>query len=397
MTESNRSIEYSTIGILSLAHMLNDMYSNYLPQMLPFLVAATALNATKAAILVSAFTISSSFIQPVFGYFLDRQGKRWLVHVGTLWMAIMLSLTGLVNNYLLLVLLASLAGLGTAAFHPQASTMITVVSGDRKAVLLSTFIAFGNIGFALSPLILVPLFQNYGLSATIYTIIPGIIVALLLYFFAPTNHVLRGGTTPPTLAEVWLSLLKARKELLAITSVIAIRALAYTGLLTILPLYFHEQHLSSITSSHLVFIMLFAGAIGGILGGYISDRFGRKPLTIGSLVLATPCFYGFLYTNGTLSVVLLALAGACLLSSFSVTVVAAQEAIPNNKSLAAGLTMGFAGGVGGLLVIPIGRIGDLYGLSTSISILFLLPLLAGLTALFMRNRPAAKSQRIAAR
>lgn len=388
-------IKYSTIGVLSLAHMLNDMYSNYLPQMLPFLVAATALSATKAAILVSAFTISSSFIQPIFGYFLDRQGKRWLVHVGTLWMALMLSLTGLVDNYFLLVLLASLAGLGTAAFHPQASTMITVVSGDRKAVLLSTFIAFGNIGFALSPLLLVPLFQSYGLTATIYTVIPGIFVALLLYFFAPKDTAL-GGENPPSLIEVLHSLQKARKELLAITSVIAIRSLAYTGLLTILPLYFQAQHLSSIASSHLVFIMLFSGAIGGILGGYFSDRYGRKPLIVGSLLLATPLFYGFIYSQGTLSIVFLALAGACLLSSFSVTVVAAQEAIPNNKSLAAGLTMGFAGGVGGLLVVVIGGIGDHYGLTTAISVLFFLPLLAGITALFMKNRPSAKAQRIAA-
>jgi len=388
-------IKYSTIGVLSLAHMVNDMYSNYLPQMLPFLVAATALSATRAAILVSAFTISSSFIQPIFGYFLDRQGKRWLVHVGTLWMAIMLGLTGLVNNYLLLVLLASLAGLGTAAFHPQASTMITIVSGDRKAVLLSTFIAFGNIGFALSPLLLVPLFLTYGLGATIYTIIPGIFVALLLFFFAPKDNGLGGNA--PTLGEVLHSLHNARTELLAITSVIGIRALAFTGLLTILPLYFQAQNLTSLASSHIVFIMLFSGAIGGILGGYISDRFGRKPLIVSSLVLATPLFYGFSHTQGTLSIFFLALAGASLLSSFSVTVVAAQEAIPNNKSLAAGLTMGFAGGVGGLLVIIIGRIADLYGLSTAISVLFFLPLVAGITALFMKNRPSAKAQRIAAR
>ncbi|EHQ90256.1 MFS transporter [Desulfosporosinus youngiae] len=387
-------IEYSTIGILSLAHMLNDMYSNYLPQMLPFLVAATSLSATRAAILVSAFTISSSFIQPIFGYFLDRQGKRWLVHVGTLWMAIMLSLTGLVSNYFLLVLLAGLAGLGTAAFHPQASTMITAVSGNRKAVLLSAFIAFGNMGFALSPLLLVPLFQTYGLRATVYTVIPGILVALLLFFFAPKNTVLSGA--PPTLTDVLRSLKNARTELLAITSVIAIRALAYTGLLTILPLYFHAQNLSSIASSHLVFIMLFSGAIGGILGGYISDRYGRKLLIVSSLVLATPLFFGFTHTQGTLSVVFLALAGASLLSSFSVTVVAAQEAIPNNKSLAAGLTMGFAGGIGGLMVILIGRIADLHGLSTAISVLFFLPLAAGTTALFMKKRPTAKSERVTA-
>ena len=394
--DSKKNINYSTIGILSFAHLLNDMYSNYLPQMLPFLVAATALSTTRAAILVSAFTISSSLIQPIFGYFLDRQGKRWLVHVGTLWMAIMLSLTGLVQSYYLLVLLAGLAGLGTAAFHPQASTMITVVSGDRKAVLLSTFIAFGNTGFALSPLLLVPLFQTYGLHATIYTVFPGIFVALLLYFFAPKNNVLSGGKAP-NLSDVLHSLKSARLELLAITSVIAIRSLAYTGLLTILPLYFQSQNLSSITSSHLVFIMLFSGALGGIMGGLISDHYGRKPLIVSSLILTTPLFYGFLYTKGILSIVFLALAGASLLSSFSVTVVAAQEAIPNNKSLAAGLTMGFAGGIGGLMVIIIGRIGDLYGLTTAVSVLFILPIVAGIIALFMKSRPTAKAERLAAR
>lgn len=386
-----KPIDYSTIGVLSLAHMLNDMYSNFLPQMLPFLVAATALTTTRAAILVSAFTISSSFIQPLFGYFFDQQGKRWLVHVGTLWMAIMLSLTGLVDNYFLLVFLAALAGLGTAAFHPQASTMITAVSGDRKAVLLSTFVAFGNIGFALSPLLLVPLFLNYGLHATIYTVIPGILVALLLYFFAPRNDALIGNA--PILSEVLHSLLAARSELLAITGVIAIRSLAYTGLLTILPLYFQAQKLSSIAASHLVFIMLFSGAIGGILGGFLSDHYGRKPLIVGSLVLSTPLFFGFTHTSGTLSTIFLALAGASLLSSFSVTVVAAQEAIPNNKSLAAGLTLGFAGGIGGLMVILIGRIGDLYGLTAAISVLFFLPIVAGFIALFMKNRPTAKAER----
>jgi FSR family fosmidomycin resistance protein-like MFS transporter len=235
--QKNNRIKYSSIGILSLAHMLNDMYSNYLPQMLPFLVVLTpGFTATKAAILVSVFTISSSLVQPLFGYFLDRQGKRWLVHVGTLWMAVMLSLTGLVENYLLLVVLAGLAGLGTAAFHPQASTMVNILSGDRKAVLLSAFVAFGNMGFALSPLLLVPLFQAYGLHATIVTVVPGIFVAILLFFYAPRNSVLSGAT--PSFTAVLGSLKTAARELIAIVSVIAVRSLAFTGTITILPLYF---------------------------------------------------------------------------------------------------------------------------------------------------------------
>lgn len=395
MSVKENKISYPTIAVLSIAHMLNDLYSNYLPQLLPFLVISLNLNATRAAIIVSAFTISSSFVQPLFGYFLDRQGKRWLVHVGTLWMATLLSLTGLVENYALLVLLAGLAGLGTAAFHPQASTMVSVVSGDRKAVLLSAFVAFGNLGFALSPLLLIPLIDKFGLGATIYTVIPGILVALLLLLFAPKNDVLGGNS--PTLSEVIQSLVSAKRELLAITAVIAIRSLAYTGLLTILPLYFQSQNLSNIVSGYLVFIMLIAGAVGGLLGGFISDMYGRKPLIVGSLILATPLFYAFYFTQGILSIIFLALAGASLLSSFSVTVVAAQEAIPNNKSLAAGLTMGFAGGLGGLLVILIGQIGDIFGLNSAISVLFLLPIVAGIVGLFMKSRPAARIERTAAR
>ena len=393
---SNQPIQYTKIGVLSLAHMLNDMYSNFLPQMLPFLIVLNPnFTATRAAILVSAFTISSSLVQPFFGYFLDRQGKRWLVYVGTLWMGIMLSLTGIVENYVVLVTLAALAGLGTAAFHPQASTMVNVLSGDRKAVLLSAFVAFGNFGFALGPLLLVPLFQTYGLQATLVTVVPGILVAILLLLFAPRTNVSAG--TALEFSAVMLSLKSAAKELVAIVGVIAVRSLAYTGMLTMLPLYFKSQNLSNIAASHLLTIMLAAGAIGGITGGFISDSFGRKRLIVGSLVISTPLFFAFLNTQGTLSVVFLALAGAALLSSFSVTVIAAQEVIPNNKAMAAGLTMGFAGGIGGLAVILLGRVADLWGLRTAISVIYLLPLLAGLIGMLMKSRPAARTQRMIAR
>jgi FSR family fosmidomycin resistance protein-like MFS transporter len=139
--------------------------------------------------------------------------------------------------------------------------------------------------------------------------------------------------------------------------------------------------------------MLAAGAFGGIIGGFISDYFGRKQLIIGSLVLSTPLFFIFLLTNGIVSIIFLALAGSALLSSFSVTVVAAQEAIPENKALAAGLTMGLANGLGGLAVVIIGYIGDTFGLTTAVTILFILPIIAGLTGIFMKNRPAARLQR----
>ncbi|PKL06308.1 MAG: MFS transporter [Spirochaetae bacterium HGW-Spirochaetae-9] len=382
---TNDRVRYSEIGVLTVSHMLNDLYSNYLPQMLPFLmVSLQGFSITKAAILTASFTITSSIVQPVFGYFVDNTGRRWLVHVGTLWMALMLSLTGIVGSYWMLVVLSSLAGLGTAAFHPQAASMMNLLSGKHKAVLFSLFSAFGNIGFALGPLLLVPLFQAFGLKATLVTVIPGILVTVLLFFFAPRIQL--STKAGPSLQTVLASVKAASRQLVPIVAIIAVRSLAYTGMLTLLPLYFAEKQLSAIAASHLVTIMLFSGAIGGIIGGFISDRYGRKPLIVVSLMMSTPFFFAFLATQGPLSIVFLALAGACLLASFSVTVVAAQEAIPDNKALAAGISMGLAGGLGGLAVIFIGRLGDVWGLPQAVFLLFSLPVVAGLIALSMQRQ-----------
>jgi FSR family fosmidomycin resistance protein-like MFS transporter len=391
-----RRIHYPTIALLSFAHLLNDMYSNFLPQMLPFLIVLMpGFNATQAAVLVSVFTISASFIQPIFGYILDGRRKWWLFNIGTIWMAAMLALTGVVRGYGDLVLLAALAGLGTAAFHPRASTLVNNMAGDRKAVFLSAFVAFGNLGFALSPLLLIPLFQAYGLHAAVYTVVPAVLVTLLLLFFAPRNDLSEGAGT--SIAQALRSLRSAAGELSVIVAVIAIRSLAYTGLLALLPLYFKSLRLSDIAGSHLMTIMLVSGAAGGILGGLISDYYGRKRLIVGSMFLTTPLLFGFLMSHGILSVIFLGLGGAALMASFSVTVVAAQEVIPANKALAAGLSMGFAGGLGALAVVVVGRIGDIYGLVYGVGVLFTLPLAAGLVGLMMKNRPAGRTERREAR
>lgn len=294
-------------GVLSLAHLVNDMYTNFLPQLIPFLIAARGYTVFAGATLVTAFTLSSSLLQPFFGYLVDQKGQRWLVYVGTLWMALLLGVTGLIPGYPLLLVISIMAGLGTSAFHPQAMAMVGQVAGDRKGFLLGAFIAAGNLGLAVSPLVLLPLY-------------------LML-----------------------------------------------------------NRKFSAENTGYLVFATLATGALGGLIGGYISDRYGRKPLIVVSLALSALLFYGFLYTGGALSFILLSLGGMTLLSSFSVTVAAAQEVIPENKALASGLSLGFAIGMGGLAVTPVGKFADIFGVDAAVKLVFSLPLAAALIGLYIRE------------
>ncbi|MBF0495273.1 MAG: MFS transporter [Deltaproteobacteria bacterium] len=365
---------------ISLAHLLNDWYMNYIQTLLPFMVAA-GLSVSKGAFLISAFTITSSLLQPVFGYLVDQKNQRWMVYVGTLWMAMLLCLVGVLNNYWLLIITVTLAGLGTSAFHPQASAMITTLSAGRRGFFQGLFVSAGNVGWALTPLIVVPFTHTYGLKSTPLFVLPGVLVAMLLWFTAPRDLVRTKSVPSP----LWPILRLVWPELVKVVLVVACRSLTYFGLVSFFPLYLQQKNVSLITGSRLLFVMLFAGAMGGMVGGHLSDRFGRKAVIVFSLISAGPLFYLFLGTSGFLSYVLLALAGACLLASFSVTIVIAQEIIAKNAAMAAGLMLGFGIGIGGLGVGLVGLLAEHLGLDYAIHLLIWMPILAGLGGLRLKG------------
>ncbi len=381
MQKSN--LKSVSVSVLFFAHLINDMYSNFLPQLVAIMISAQSLSVEGGTTLVAAFTVTSSLLQPVFGYLVDQKGQRWMVFVGTLWMSLFLGMTGYISNYPLLLVVSILAGMGTSAFHPQAAAMVGQASGQRKGLIMSSFIAMGNIGLAISPLLLLPLFDRYGTSHTWLAIIPGLLATLLLYRFAP--RVASTTVNGPKLSYVLSELKKSSTELIKLMLVVALRSTVHTGLMTLLPIYFLSQEYSPESTGSLMFVTLAAGAVGGIIGGHVSDRYGRKPLIVVSLILASACFYGFLFTSGAVSIALLVVGGMALLSSFSVTVVVAQEIIPQNKALASGLSLGFAIGMGGLAVSLIGKYAEHFGVTSAIQLIFAIPLFAGLLGLLLKG------------
>jgi len=376
------------ICILALGHLVNDSYSNLVPPLLPLLKAAYDLSYTASGMLMTVYTVTSSIVQPVFGYYADKHGRRWLVAVSTAWVAFFMSLIGLISylgldrsgSYMVLLLLIGLAGFGSASYHPQASMMVPRISGEHKGFGVSLFSAGGNLGYAFMPLLVVPVVALWGLKGTIVFLVPGFAMMLLLYRYAPeapsTGAHLR-------LEELIKDIRSVIKPLMAVTGVVCMRAWIFFGLITFLPLYFAFRNESPTTASIHLFILLLFGAIGGLIGGAASDRYGRKFVIVASLAMTGPLMYLALSTNGYPEWVLTAMAGMALLASFSPAVLIAQDLIPKNQGMASGIILGLAIGIGGLGISITGAFADAFGITAAVYSLVLIPVIGMLMGLLI--------------
>jgi FSR family fosmidomycin resistance protein-like MFS transporter len=368
------------LGLLALGHMVVDINQGSLPALLPFLKSGLALSYTATGIIVLTANVTSSLVQPLFGYFADRTARRWLLPLSVLLSSIGLGLTGLAPSYAAVLALVLVAGLGVAAYHPEGYRTATAVAGDRKVTGVSVFSTGGNIGIALGPPLVTWLVTGFGLAGTLGMLGPGILVTTLLaavlpMLSAPAPARARSVTTAPA------TMVKAMTVLIL---VVAVRSWTQLGFTTYVPFYYLEVLKGDPRMVGTVLaIFLGAGAVGTLIAGPIADRVGVRPYVVGAFLLTTPIAVGFLFAPGALALVLLGALGFVLVSTFTASVVLGQAYMPRNPGMASGLIVGFAIGAGGLGVTALGWVADHWGLIVSLWISALIPL-AGLSlALFL--------------
>ena len=369
-----------------MGHLVNDSYSNIVPPLLPMMKEAYNLSYAASGAIMTVYTITSSVIQPVFGYYADKHGKRWLVAISVAWIAFFMSLIGAVSylgldsngSYIAILVLIGMAGFGSSAYHPQASTMVPKISGDNKGFGVSIFSAGGNLGYAIMPLLVVPVTAIWGLKGTLVFMVPGFVMTLLLYKYAPEVPI---ASSRVKLADLIHDILSVAKPLTSVVAVVCMRAWLFFGLITFLPLYLAFNHQSASTASLHLFILLLFGAIGGLMGGWLSDKYGRKTIIVWSMLICAPLLYMALSTQGYIAWALTAVAGMAMLASFSPAILIAQDLIPKNQGMASGIILGLAMGIGGLGIALTGAIADSAGITTGTFSLVLLPFLGFLFAL----------------
>jgi FSR family fosmidomycin resistance protein-like MFS transporter len=369
------------IGLLALGHLVIDVNQGSLPAILPFLKSIHALSYAEAGAIVLVASITSSIVQPAFGYLSDRSARRWLLPLSVLLSGVGLGLTGVAPGYGALLLLVVVMGLGVAAYHPEGYRTAASVAGDRKATGLSWFSLGGNIGIALGPPVITALVTGLGISGSLGMMLPSVLVALPLVAALPLLSRPVGTAVAAPGGARGVNMPRAMALLIL---VVTIRSWAQLGFTTFVPFYYVDYlQADPRLVGPLLFVFLGAGALGTVIAGPLADRWGARTLMTWALLAAPPVGVLFLLSSGPVAFLALGLFGAVLVSSFTVSVVLGQAYLPRHAGMASGLIVGLAIGGGGLGVALLGAIADSWGLPVTLWICALMPVAGFLVALIL--------------
>ncbi len=370
---------------LSASHMLNDMLQSLLPALYPMLKGAYALSFWQIGLITLTNQVTSSLLQPVVGYYTDKNPQPYSLAVGMGFTLCGLLMLSTANSYPWLLAAAGLVGVGSSIFHPESSRLARVASGGKHGLAQSLFQTGGNFGSSLGPLLaaFVVLPRGQGSVAWFSLVaLTGIILLARIGRWYQSIGMPRpsssrpAGHVAPTRAHV--------KGTLAILLVLVFSKYVYiTSIVSYYMFFLIQKFGVSMHDAQIhLFAFLAAVAAGTFMGGPIGDRFGRKPVILASIAGVLPFTlvlpYANLFWTTTLSVVI----GLILSSAFSAILVFAQELVPTRVGLVSGLFFGFAFGVAGAGAAALGVLADHTGIQFVYKVCAVLPAL-GLLAIWL--------------
>src|SRR3990172_7849910 len=143
--EARASFETSSVMTLIAGHAIHDMYTAFLPPLLPLFIAGLSLSLTQAGAL-SLFLLLPATIQPIIDRVADRRNLRPLVIVGPLVAGVTMSLLGAAPSYAALPILLTVAGLNTAGLHAVAPAMTGRLSRKHLGRGMGLWMGGGGVG-----------------------------------------------------------------------------------------------------------------------------------------------------------------------------------------------------------------------------------------------------------
>ncbi len=329
-------LRFAAVGLLVLAGCVNFIDRSAVSIALPAIRADLHLSEGEAGLLLSAFAWSYAVAQLPAGSLVDRLGARWaLAGALTAWSCVQAA-SGLVGSLPQFIAARVALGLGEAPMFVGGAR----VCADRfdpadRAFPMGLLNASASLGPAIAPLMLTPLMLFAGWRASFAALgVAGLLVALA---WGAVYRDLPAREAAPRIAgpRQWAGLLRQATVwglLIGFGGTVYVTWLYVTWL----PGYLVARwHMAAGTAAYWSSVPQFAGFLGAVGGGLLSDRlarrFGERPARQAPLVCG-------LFVSAACSA-LAAFSGSAgvALAAISAALFSANVATTSGWALAAGL------------------------------------------------------------
>jgi len=374
---------------LCFSHLLNDTIQSLIPAIYPVLKTSFRLDFGQIGLITLTFQLTSSLLQPLVGTYTDHKPKPFSLAIG-----MGVSLCGLLLlsrawDYTVVLLAAGLVGVGSSIFHPEATRLARFSSGGRHGFAQSVFQLGGYMGTAIGPalaaIIVVPAGQHSIAWFSIVALVAIVVLSRVGFWYRKVRTSQQRKSAHRSLNRPPLP----RWKVFTIISILAALIFSKYFYLASISSYYTfyligRFHLSIQSSQMLLFLFLFAVALGTIIGGPIGDRYGRKLVIWFSILGVTPFTILLPYADLFWTCVLSVIIGLILASAFSAIIVYGQELVPGKVGMIGGVFYGLAFGMGGLGSAVLGKLADVTSINFVYHVCSFLPLI-GLLTVFLPN------------
>jgi FSR family fosmidomycin resistance protein-like MFS transporter len=369
VSPSTPMIQHGTAIALAVTggHFINDAYGAMLTPLMPALQSKYGVSIAAVTLLSSVYSLTSSVMQPLLGILGESLDRRYAAALGPLMTGLGLTMMGFVPLFGALILLVAVAGFGSGFFHPAGSAYVAQNSPPNKRGLwASIFSAGGTAGMALGPV-----FAGVGLTHLPWFAVIGVVFAAITFAVTPSGTQKARKFKLREYAQIF------RGPMQWLWGMAVLRSLASMGYNTMLPFMLFARGFGQREVGLTLAIYAVASALGGIVGGRLSDRYGRTPVLRAAILTTIPFFAVLILSHPgqwwfyPLTFVV----GAAVNASIPVGVVTAQEYAPEHVAVASSIMMGFSWGFAGLLIFLVGMLADVTTPTTAalVSISLLIP------------------------
>ena len=380
----------SVLLMVSLGHLLNDMFQAVIPAIYPMIKESLGLSFMQIGAITLTNQITSSLLQPMVGYFSDKYPRPYGLVVGMCFTLTGLLLLSVAESFPLVLFSVAFVGVGSSVLHPESSKVARLASGGAKGMAQSIFQIGGNVGRAIGPVAVALIVIPHGQGSIRWFALLAVVAIWLLAKIGSwyKKQLERYGRSKSKYDIENVSRL-SKHQIIAALLVLLVLMFSkdfYTAnLQSYLTFYMIDKFGLSVTASqYVLFAYLVSTAIGLLIGGEVGDRYGRKYVIWVSILGSSPFALLLPYCNLTWTIILVILVGMVMSSAMSAILVYATELLPGNVGMISGAFFGLAFGLGGIGSALFGWLADYSSIQYVFQLTAFLPLL-GIVTYFLPN------------